>query len=34
MWNVDFFNSDVVIVECGKGDGIFERRKFGRMKFL
>ncbi|KAL4673292.1 hypothetical protein H8959_017226 [Pygathrix nigripes] len=32
--NADIFNSDVVIVERGKGDGIPERRKFGRMKLL
>ncbi|EHH29492.1 hypothetical protein EGK_09939, partial [Macaca mulatta] len=32
--NADIFNSDVVIVERGKGDGVPERRKFGRMKLL
>ncbi|XP_035141974.1 chromatin assembly factor 1 subunit A isoform X4 [Callithrix jacchus] len=32
--NADIFNSDVVIVEPGKGDGVPERRKFGRMKLL
>ncbi|XP_006896504.1 PREDICTED: chromatin assembly factor 1 subunit A [Elephantulus edwardii] len=32
--NSDAFNSDVVIVESGKADGVPERRKFGRMKLL
>ncbi|XP_011822856.1 PREDICTED: chromatin assembly factor 1 subunit A [Mandrillus leucophaeus] len=32
--NADIFNSDVVIVERGKGDGVPERRKLGRMKLL
>nr|KAF6400671.1 chromatin assembly factor 1 subunit A [Rousettus aegyptiacus] len=30
----DIFNSDVVIVESGKADGVPERKKFGRMKLL
>ncbi|XP_045445043.1 chromatin assembly factor 1 subunit A isoform X3 [Pipistrellus kuhlii] len=32
--NADIFNSDVVIVESSKVDGIPERKKFGRMKLL
>ncbi|XP_003123116.2 chromatin assembly factor 1 subunit A [Sus scrofa] len=32
--NTDLSNSDVVIVESGKVDGVPERRKFGRMKLL
>ncbi|XP_016053336.1 PREDICTED: chromatin assembly factor 1 subunit A isoform X2 [Miniopterus natalensis] len=32
--NADIFNSDVVIVESSKIDGIPERKKFGRMKLL
>ncbi|XP_073910463.1 chromatin assembly factor 1 subunit A isoform X2 [Castor canadensis] len=32
--NAGMFNSDVVIVESSKGDGMPERRKFGRMKLL
>ncbi|MXQ83870.1 hypothetical protein E5288_WYG002274 [Bos mutus] len=32
--NTDLSNSDVVIVESSKVDGVPERRKFGRMKLL
>ncbi|XP_045660305.1 chromatin assembly factor 1 subunit A isoform X2 [Ursus americanus] len=32
--NTNIHNSDVVIVESGKVDGVPERRKFGRMKLL
>ncbi|XP_053076054.1 chromatin assembly factor 1 subunit A isoform X3 [Acinonyx jubatus] len=32
--NTDTCNSDVVIVESGKVDGVPERKKFGRMKLL
>ncbi|XP_012585346.1 PREDICTED: chromatin assembly factor 1 subunit A isoform X2 [Condylura cristata] len=32
--NSEIFNSDVVIVESGKVDGVPERKKFGRMKLL
>ncbi|XP_058393649.1 chromatin assembly factor 1 subunit A isoform X1 [Diceros bicornis minor] len=32
--NTDICNSDVVIVESGKVDGVPDRRKFGRMKLL
>ncbi|XP_032321756.1 chromatin assembly factor 1 subunit A isoform X1 [Camelus ferus] len=32
--NTDLFNSDMVIVESSKVDGVPERRKFGRMKLL
>uniref|UniRef100_A0A8C3WWF8 Chromatin assembly factor 1 subunit A n=1 Tax=Catagonus wagneri TaxID=51154 RepID=A0A8C3WWF8_9CETA len=32
--NTNLSNSDVVIVESGKVDGVPERRKFGRMKLL
>ncbi|KAM8764014.1 chromatin assembly factor 1 subunit A isoform 2-T2 [Rhynchonycteris naso] len=32
--NVDIFNSDMVIVESNKVDGVPERKKFGRMKLL
>ncbi|XP_076977216.1 chromatin assembly factor 1 subunit A isoform X2 [Tamandua tetradactyla] len=32
--NADIFNSDVVIVESGKVDGVPDRKKFGRMKLL
>ncbi|KAM9702949.1 LOW QUALITY PROTEIN: chromatin assembly factor 1 subunit A-like [Dama dama] len=32
--STDLLNSDVVIVESSKVDGVPERRKFGRMKFL
>ncbi|KAM7142518.1 chromatin assembly factor 1 subunit A isoform 1-T1 [Molossus nigricans] len=32
--NEDIFNSDMVIVESSKADGVPERKKFGRMKLL
>ncbi|XP_059015506.1 chromatin assembly factor 1 subunit A isoform X1 [Mustela lutreola] len=32
--NTNIHNSDVVIVESGKADGVPDRRKFGRMKLL
>ncbi|XP_037361000.1 chromatin assembly factor 1 subunit A isoform X2 [Talpa occidentalis] len=32
--NAEIFNSDMVIVESSKVDGVPERRKFGRMKLL
>ncbi|XP_027440166.2 chromatin assembly factor 1 subunit A isoform X2 [Zalophus californianus] len=32
--NTSIYNSDVVIVESGKVDGVPERKKFGRMKLL
>ncbi|XP_045687123.1 chromatin assembly factor 1 subunit A [Phyllostomus hastatus] len=32
--NAEFLNSDVVIVESSKVDGVPERKKFGRMKLL
>ncbi|XP_012411650.1 chromatin assembly factor 1 subunit A [Trichechus manatus latirostris] len=32
--NADIFNSDVVIVESGKADGVPERKALGRMKLL
>ncbi|XP_077601490.1 chromatin assembly factor 1 subunit A [Crocuta crocuta] len=32
--STDIYNSDVVIVESGKVDGVPDRKKFGRMKLL